>query len=106
MEKEKLKWNELMVSDGIPTGKNSEVRVNLAEALTEEGKLIIAVGMHKWAKYLTANDKTQGITTENVSFRPTGGSSKQTLAFPPEIIPYIVEELQGIYRYALKHKYI
>lgn len=103
MAKEKALWNQLVENEGISTGENSQIRVNLSQTTDDEGNDIVSVGMHKWAKYITATDKMGGITSkESVPFRPTGGASKQTLAFPPSAIPAIIADLQKVYDHAVK----
>jgi len=97
--REKAKWVNAKSGKEITTGENSQIRSSLLE--TEDKSVTGVVHLHKWAKYCTATDKQQGLTKENVPFRPAGGSSGNGISFPASIIPSLIDDLQGIYDFAV-----
>lgn len=97
--REKAKWVNVKSGKEVNTGENSQIRTTLLE--TEDKAITGVVHLHKWAKYCTAMDKQQGLTKENVPFRPAGGSSGNGISFPASVIPHLIADLKEMYDFAV-----
>ena len=102
--REKAKWVTAMNGKELPTGENSQIRASLIE--TEDKKTVGVVHLHKWAKYLTASDKQQGLTKDTVPFRPAGATKEggsNGISFPASVIPAMIADLKAMYDFAVSN---
>jgi hypothetical protein len=97
-------WKKIIVTKGILTGDNSKLHTVLLE--TADHSVTGCVSIQKWAKYLTAVDKMNGLTKANVPFRPPAFNNAQKISFPAAVIPELLIELKSIYEHAVANKMI